>query len=59
MHMQMVCACPILTPPATGIPAGPRAVEFLLRIVMNNAARVAGHGKALFSTVREDIGILK
>ena len=35
------------------------ALSFLLEIVMNNAARVAGHGKALFSSVKEAIGILK
>ena len=44
---------------ATGTPAAPRALSFLLEIVMNSAARVAGHGKALLSSVREAIGILK
>ena len=44
---------------ATGTPAAPRALTFLLEIVMNIAARVAGHGKALFFSVREAIGILK
>ena len=37
----------------------PRALSFLLEFVINNAARVAGIGKALFSSVREAIGILK
>ena len=44
---------------ATGTPAAPRALRFLLEIVINNAARVAGHGKALFSSVGEAIGISK
>ena len=46
--MHMVLACPILSPQATGTPAAPRALSFLLQTVINNAARVAGHGKALF-----------
>ena len=59
MHMHMVFACPILTPQATGTPTEPRALSFLSEIVVNNAARVTGHGKALFSSVREAISILK
>ena len=43
----------------TGTPAGPRALSFLFEIVINNAARVAGHGKVLFSSVGEATGILK
>ena len=58
MHMHMVLACPTLTP-ATGTPAAPRALGFLLEFIINSAARVAGHGKALFSSVREAIGILE
>ena len=42
---------------AIGTPAAPRALRFLLDIVMNNAARVAGHGNVLFSSVWEAIGI--
>ena len=57
--MHMVFACPNLTPPSHRTPAAPRALRFLLEIVMNNAARVAGHGKALFSSVKEAIGISK
>ena len=60
MHMHMVLACPTLTPETgTGTPAAPRALDFLLEIVINNAARVAGHGKALASSVREAICILR
>ena len=59
MHTHMVFACPILTPPSHRDPAAPRALSFLLETVINNAARVDGHGKALFSSVREAIGILK
>ena len=59
MHIHMVLACPTLTPPSHRNPGKPRALSFLLEIVINNAARVAGHGKALFSSVREAIGILK
>ena len=44
---------------ATGTPAAPRALSLLLNIVMNNAARVPGRGKALFSSVREAIGNLQ
>ena len=58
MQMHMVLACPILTLPR-GTPAGARALSFLLEIVIYNAARVAGHGKALFSSVREAIGMFK
>ena len=57
MHIHMVFACPTLTPPSHRNPAAPRALSFLFEIVMNSAARVAGHGKALFSSVREAIGI--
>ena len=56
MHMHMVLACPTLTPPSH---RNPEALSFLLEFVINNAARVAGHGKALFSSVREAMGILK
>ena len=55
--MHIVFACPILTPPSHRNAAAPRALSVLLEIVMNNAARVAGHGKALFSSVREAVGI--
>ena len=58
MHMHMVLACPMLTNQATGTPAAPRALRFLLQTVINNEARVAGHGKALFSSDREAIGML-
>ena len=40
-------------------PAAPRALSFLLEIVIYKAAKFAGHGKALFSSVREAIGMLK
>ena len=59
MQMHMVLACPILTPPSHRNPGSAKSAEFLLEIVINNAARVAGHGKALFSSVREATGILK
>ena len=59
MQMHMALACPILTPPSHRNPSAPRALSFLLEIVIDNAARVADHGRALFSTVREAIGILK
>ena len=55
--MHMVFACLILTPPSHRNPAAPRALGFLLEIDINNAARVAGHGEALFASAREGIGI--
>ena len=57
MHTHMVFACHILTPPSHRTPTAPRALSFLLEIVMNNGTRVAGHGKALLSSVKESIGI--
>ena len=59
MHMHTVLACPIPTPPSHRNPCSARALSFLLETVINNAARVARHDKALFSCVREAIGILK
>ena len=59
MQMHMVSACPILTPRSHRNPCSAESADVLLGIVINNAARVAGHGKALFSSVREAIGILK
>ena len=59
MHMHTVWACSTLTSPSHRNPGSARALSFRLEIVINNAARVAGHGKALFSSVREAIGILK
>ena len=59
MQMHVVLACLFQHHQATGTPAAPRALSFLLEIVINNAARVAGHGKALFFSVREATGILK
>ena len=59
MHMHMVLACPTLTPPSHRNPGRARALSFLLEIVISNAARVAGHGKALFFSVREAMRILK
>ena len=46
MHIHMVFACPMLTPPSHRNPC-----SILLDIVMNIAARVASHGKAPFSSV--------
>ena len=59
MHIHMVFACPTLTPPSHRNPCRAKSAEFSVEIVMNIAARVAGHGKALFSSVREAIGISK
>ena len=59
MHIHMVFACPTLTPPSHRNPCSAKSAGFLLEIVTNSAARVAGHGKALSSSVREAIGILK
>ena len=59
MHTHMVLACPTLTPPSHRNPGSAKSAEVSVEVVINNAARVAGHGKALFSSVREVIGILK
>ena len=59
MHIHWVFACPTLTPPSHRNPCSAKSAEFSVGNVMNIAARVAGHGKALFSSVREAIGILK
>ena len=59
MHMHMVFACPILTPPSHRSPCSAMSAEFFVENFMNNAARVAGHGKALLSSGREAIDILK
>ena len=59
MQMHMVLACPILTPPSHRKPCSAKSAEFSVGIIIHNAARVAGHAKALFSSVREAIGILK
>ena len=59
MHMHMFFACPKLTPPSLRDPCSATSVELRVLIVMTNAAKGAGHGKALFSSAREAIGILK
>ena len=57
--MHMFFAFPNLTPPSFRNPCSAKSVEFSVVIVATNAAQGAGHGKALFSSVREAIGILK
>ena len=57
MHMHMFFACPNLTPPSLRNPCSAKSVEFSVVIVTTNAAKGAGHGKALFSSAREAIGI--
>ena len=59
MHMHMVFAYPIQPHQVSEAPAAPRALSFLYVIVTTNAAKGAGHGKALFSSAREAVGILK
>ena len=60
MHMHMVLTCPILTPLSHRNPGSAKSAEISVsNCHENNAARVAGHGKALLSSVREAIGILK
>ena len=48
MHMHMVLACPTLTPPSHRNPDSAKSAELSVGVIINNAARVAGHGKALF-----------
>ena len=59
MHMHMVFACPILTPPSHRNLCSAKSAEFSVGNFTNNAAKGAGHGKAPFCSVREAIGILK
>ena len=60
MQMHMSLACPILTPPSHKNPGSAKSAEFSVGdFVINNAARVPGYGKALFSSVREAIGMIK
>ena len=60
MQMHMVLACSILTLTSQWNPCSAKSADFSVgNYIINNAARVAGHGKALFSSVREAIGILK
>ena len=48
MHMHMVLACPTLTPPSHRNPGSTKSAQFSVEVAINNAARGAGHGKALF-----------
>ena len=57
MHMHMFFACPNLTPPSLRSPCSAKSVQFTGVIVTTNAAQGAGHGKALFSSVRKAISI--
>ena len=59
MHMHMLFASPNLTPPSLRNPCSAKSVESSVVIVTTNAAKGPGHGKALFSSAREAIGILK
>ena len=57
--MHMVFAYPNLIPQSLRNPCSAKSAEFSVGNCHDKCSKGAGHGKALFSSAREAIGILK